>query len=227
MELKKSKEANLENKKVLFFEVAVIVTLALMLSAFEWSTSSAKVNDILAQQDTEELEEEMINTFQQETVAPPPPPKPAVIEVINIVDDNIELDDELEMEDMEVDVDDEVAVEVIAEEEEEEASDEVFFVVENMPEFPGGENKMRAFIAQNVVYPDIAIENGISGRVIVQFVVNKTGQPSNIKVMRSIDPLLDKEAIAVIKKMPKFKPGMQRGKPVNVSYIVPVTFALE
>jgi protein TonB len=226
MELKKSKAANLENKKIIFFQVSLIITLAFMLSAFEWSSTAEKSNQFANQEVSEEVEEEMINTFQQENVPPPPPPKPQVIEVFDIVEDDIEIED-VELEDMDVDVDDEVAVQTIEEEEEEEASDEIFFIVENMPEFPGGENEMRRFIAKNVVYPDIAVENGISGKVIVSFVVNKTGKPTNIKIVRGVDPLLDKEAKTVITKMPNFKPGLQRGKPVNVSYIVPVSFALE
>lgn len=227
MELKKSKKANLENKKSLFFQIALIVTLAGLLSAFEWSSGEETAFEVSDLDASEDIEEEMINTYQQETPPPPPPPKPQFIQEINILEDDVEIDDDMELEDLDTDIDDEVAVDVIEDEVEEEDDNQVFFIVENMPEFPGGEQAMRAFIARNVKYPEIAIENGIAGKVIVSFVVNKDGKPTKIKVMRGVDPVLDKEAIAVIKKMPKFKPGMQRGKPVNVSFIVPVSFALE
>lgn len=227
MELKKSKKANLENKKTFFFQIALILTLTILLTAFEWSAGGEAAFEVSDLDNSEEIEEEMINTYQQETPPPPPPPKPQFIQEINILDDDVNIDDDMELEDMDTDIEDEVAVEEVEGEEEEEDEGQVFFIVENMPEFPGGEQAMRAFIARNVTYPEVAIENGIAGKVIVSFVVNKTGTPTKIKVLRGVDPVLDKEAIAVIKKMPKFKPGMQRGKPVNVSFIVPVSFALE
>ena len=114
-------------------------------------------------------------------------------------------------------------VEVVVEEEEE----EVFIIVETMPEFPGGQGAMMRYIAENIQYPIIAMENGIQGRVICQFVVEKDGRVSNIQVVRtSGDPSLDKEGVRVISTMPKWKPGTQRGKPVRVTYTIPVNFRL-
>jgi TonB family protein len=104
---------------------------------------------------------------------------------------------------------------------------EVFQFVEEMPEFPGGETALLEFIAKNVVYPKEAQENGISGKVFIQFVVMKDGKISNIKVLRGVDPSLDAEAVNVIKKLPIWKPGKQKGTPVNVSYTVPIKFVLE
>ena len=98
--------------------------------------------------------------------------------------------------------------------------------VEQMPQYPGGEPEMRAFIAKNLRYPTIAQENGIQGRVIVRFVVSKTGEISEITVVRGIDPLCDKEAVRVIKMMPKWIPGKQNGNEVSVIYNVPVVFKL-
>lgn len=95
-----------------------------------------------------------------------------------------------------------------------------------MPEFPGGNSALFLFLATNVKYPTISQENGIQGRVIVSFVIDKDGSITDIEVVRSIDPFLDKEAIRVIKIMPKWKPGMIKGKPVRVKYTVPVTFSL-
>ena len=104
---------------------------------------------------------------------------------------------------------------------------EVFQVVEEMPEFPGGENALLEFIAKNLVYPKEAKENGVSGKVYIQFVVMKDGKVTNIKVLRGLDPSLDAASVNVIKKLPVWKPGKQKGKPVNVSYTVPIKFELE
>ena len=112
-------------------------------------------------------------------------------------------------------------------EEEEPVEEEIFMVVEQMPEFPGGMAELMKFLSKNIKYPTIAQENGIQGRVIVQFVVNQDGSIVDPIVMRSVDPYLDKEALRVISTMPKWKPGMQRGKAVRVKYTVPVTFRLQ
>ena len=110
----------------------------------------------------------------------------------------------------------------------EEEEEEIFMVVESMPEFPGGQQELFKYLAENVKYPVIAQENGIQGRVICQFVVNKDGSIVDVQAVRSSgEPSLDKEAIRVIKSMPKWKPGKQRGKPVRVKYTVPVNFRLQ
>ena len=140
-------------------------------------------------------------------------------------DDDVEIDDELDIEDVEADQDTEVAIVEMTEEEEEEEA-EVFFIVENMPEFPGGDLALRKHIAENVKYPEIAKENGLSGKVFVQFVINQKGEVENVKIARGVDPALDKEAIRVVQNLPKWKPGSQRGKPVRVSYTVPINFQL-
>ena len=108
------------------------------------------------------------------------------------------------------------------------AKDEVFMVAEQMPEFPnGGMAGLMQYLSKNIKYPTIAQENGTQGRVTVQFVVNKDGSIVDAKVLRGVDPYLDKEAVRVIMGMPKWKPGMQRGKPVRVKYTVPVMFRLQ
>lgn len=117
-----------------------------------------------------------------------------------------------------------VPVQVVEEEPEEQT---IFEVVENMPDFPGGQAALMLYLAKNIKYPTIAQENGTQGRVIVQFVVNKDGSIVDAKVVRSVDPYLDKEALRVINTMPKWKPGMQRGKPVRVKFTVPVMFRLQ
>ncbi len=229
MDLKKSVKADLENKKNLFFMIGLVVALGVTLVAFEWTTKPSKAGDLGTIQ-TQEVEEEIIPiTREQQIKPPPPPPPPKVVEVLNIVDDDVEIEDELEIEDTEADDETviDVAPVVVAEEEEEEETAEVFFIVEDMPEFPGGDLALRKFIANAVKYPVIAQENGIQGKVYVTFVVGKDGSVSNAQVARGVDPSLDKEALRVVNSLPKWKPGKQRGKPVNVSYTVPINFVLQ
>ena len=107
------------------------------------------------------------------------------------------------------------------------AKEEVFMVAEQMPEFPGGMKELLKFLQDNVKYPENAMKNNVQGRVIVQFVVEKDGTPTEFKVLRSVDPDLDAEALRVMKAMPKWKPGMQKGQVVRVKFTVPVSFKLQ
>ena len=147
--------------------------------------------------------------------------------MLNVVEDDVET------ETIEINTEDDKDVEVIIQapvevKEEEEDEEVVFVVVETMPEFPGGQQALFKYLSENVKYPVIAQENGIQGRVICQFVVNKDGKIVDVEVVRSGgDPSLDKEAIRVIKSMPPWKPGKQRGKAVRVKYTVPVNFRLQ
>lgn len=229
MELKKSPKADLENKRNTFLLLGLVVALGAVLLAFEWTTNPSKASD-LGEIQTQEVEEEIIPiTREQEVQPPPPPPPPKVVEVLNIVDDDVEIEDELEIEDTEAD--DETVIDVapviVAEEEEEAEESQVFFIVEDMPEFPGGELALRKYIANAIKYPVIAQENGIQGKVYVQFVVGKDGSISDARIARGVDPSLDKEALRVVNGLPNWKPGKQRGKPVRVSYTVPINFVLQ
>jgi len=229
MELKKSPKADLENKKSLFIEIGLVISLALCLLAFKWTTA-IKETSSLGTIEEQQVEDEIVPiTRAEEVKPPPPPPPPKVIEVLNIVDNETEIDDELEMEDTEAD--DNTVIEVVPviqqEKEKEEEESQVFFIVENMPEFPGGEAALRKFIANAVKYPVIAQENGIQGKVYVNFVVDQHGNVTNAKIARGVDPSLDKEALRVVNSLPKWKPGMQRGKAVRVSYTVPISFVLQ
>lgn len=107
------------------------------------------------------------------------------------------------------------------------AKEEVFMVAEQMPEYPGGMKEMLKFLQENVKYPENAMKNNVQGRVIVQFVIEKDGTPTEFKVLRSVDPDLDAEALRVMKAMPKWKPGMQKGQVVRVKFTVPVSFKLQ
>ncbi len=226
MEVKKSPKADLENKKAVFMQIGLVVVLALVLIAFEWKTTDIDANKFNMTDEVAAEEEIVPITRQEEVIPPPPPPPPRVTDVLNIVDDDVELDEELDIQDTEIDENTEIEFDVSLEEEE---SDDaaVFFIVEEMPEFPGGDGELRKYIAQSVKYPVIAQENGIQGRVYVQFVVGTDGGVTQVKVARGVDPNLDKEAIRVVQSMPKWKPGKQRGKSVKVSYTVPINFVLQ
>ncbi|MCQ2235596.1 MAG: energy transducer TonB [Bacteroidales bacterium] len=228
MEIKKTPKADLENKKLLFNEIGLALVLLGCYLAFEWSTKAAEIN-VDAMVDEVVVEDEMVPiTKQEEVKPPPPPPPPKMAEVLTIVTDDTEINDDLEIFDTE-DTDEREIVyqEVEVKEEEEEEVEEVFVIAEQMPAFPGGDVELRKFLAQSVKYPVIAQENGIQGRVFVSFVVDKTGSVTNARVARGIDPNLDKEALRVVNSMPKWTPGMQRGKPVKVSYTVPINFVLQ
>jgi len=227
MELKKSKKASLEDKRGIFLQIGLVVVLGITLAAFEWS-SKPNMENTLGELADMDLEEEIIPiTRQQEVKPPPPPPPPKVTEVLNIVEDDVEIEDELIIEDAEADQNMEIDI-VEFEEEEEVAEEEVFFIVEDMPSFQGkGQEGFREWIAKNLRYPEIAAENGISGKVYVQFAVNSKGQVVDAVVVRGVDPALDKEAVRVVMASPKWAPGKQRGKAVKVQFTFPINFVLQ
>lgn len=230
MELKKAPKADLERSKRIFLMIGLVVALGIVLLAFEWNSRPSQVSS-LGNLEVAEVEDEVIPITRQEQVQPPPPPPPPqVIEVLKIVDDNVDILDDLSLFDSEADnetfIDVAPVIQTVKEEEEEEEA-QVFFIVEDMPEFPGGEAALRRFIANSINYPQIAQENGIQGRVYIQFVVDRDGSITNASVARGVDPSLDKEALRVVNSLPKWKPGMQRGKPVKVSYTVPINFVLQ
>ncbi|MEF8844908.1 MAG: energy transducer TonB [Bacteroidales bacterium] len=229
MERKKSPKADLERKKGLFLEIGFIVTLGLVLLAFEW-TSRPEPTKGFQQETDEDIVQEDVPITRQEQEKEPPPPPPSSTEQLNIVDDDVEIEDELRLEESEADEDTEVSIDAFAQEEEEESEEEkeIFVVVEDMPEFKdGGINAFRKYVQENIKYPTVAAENGIEGTVFVQFVVDTDGGISNVTVTRGVDPSLNEEAMRVIRNAPKWEPGQQRGKPVRVQFTIPIVFKLQ
>lgn len=229
MEIKKTPKADLQNKKLLFGEIGLALVLAIVLVAFEWSSSEkTEVMDLVGQQQV--IEEEFIPVTQEEQQTPPEMPKiPVLSDVIDIVDDDIEVADDLfvNMED-----DASLGVEImdyhteVVEEEEEEAPIPFAFV-EEKPKFQGGDaNSFSKWVNSKLVYPEIAKENGVQGRVTLQFTVGTDGSVSNVTVLRGVDPSLDKEAVRIVSSSPKWTPGRQRERPVKVTYTFPVIFQL-
>lgn len=229
MEPKKNPRADLEKWKLIFTEIGLVIAIGLVLVAFEWKTSgNVKIEDYAIQE--VEVEEELIPITEPEEVKPPPPPVQQIVmpDIINIVDDDVELDDDVDLFDTEFDESFVVDIIDFSDDEEEFEEEEIFVIVENMPGFGGGDSdKFREYIAKNLVYPEIAAENGIQGRVWVAFVVEGNGSLSNVRVVRGVDPALDREAVRVVKSSPKWQPGTQRGKPVRVSFTFPINFVLQ
>ncbi|HAN19942.1 MAG: energy transducer TonB [Bacteroidetes bacterium GWC2_33_15] len=227
MEVKKTDKANLEKSRGVFLQIGYVVALGAVLLAFEWTSKPADLGD-LGKLDNMDLEEEIIPITRQLNEPPPPPPPVQNTEVINIVQDNVEINDELILDDTESDEATQVEIVEFAEEEETVEEQEIFLVVEDMPTFQGqNKDAFRIYIQQNLKYPVIAQENGISGRVFVSFVVDRDGSISNVQVVRGVDPALDKEAVRVIKSSPKWEPGKQRGRAVRVSFTFPIVFQLQ
>ena len=226
MEEKKSPKADLENKKLMFMQIGLIISLIVAWLAFEYKSYDKREIDPSLLRQTEVVEEEMVEITKQEEVKPQPVEMPKQTTQLEIVDDDVEVEDieiNVETDQNEV-IEEYVPVEV---EEEEVVEAEVFTIVEQMPSFPGGDAKMYEYLGKNIKYPQIARETGIQGRVFVNFVVEPDGSVSNVTVLRGIGGGCDEEAMRVVKNMPKWKPGKQRGKPVRVQYMLPVNFRLQ
>ncbi len=229
MEQKKSKKADLENKKTTFFLFGLAAALGVTLLAFEWTTKPGKAKT-LGELQSQVVEEEFIPiTREPQVKPPPPPPPPKIVEIINIVDNDIVIDEEPEIDDSEADKETIVDVAPVIEtmREDEVEAPEIFTIVEDPAEFPGGDRALYSFISRSVKYPVIAQENGIQGKVYVKFVVDEQGNASGAEILRGVDSSLDKEALRVINSLPKFKPGRQRGKAVKVYYNAVINFKLQ
>lgn len=229
MEIKKSPKADLENKRLIYLLLGYVFILAVMFVGFEWTNRDVKKANMTGVADVFVEEEIVPITERMETPPPPPPPAEApVIEEINVVDNKQEVAD-VKLQSTEDDKDKKVEIKFAPPvvEEEDPTEHQIFTVVEEMPQFPGGETALLQYLAKSVKYPVIAQENGIQGRVICSFTINKDGKVVDPVVVRGVDPSLDKEAIRVINAMPAWKPGKQRGKPVRVKYTVPINFRLQ
>lgn len=230
MEIKKSEKASLENKKLLFVEIGLILALLVVWGAFSYSTKEKKV--AVFEEINEAVDvEEMVPITQENT--PPPPETPevqALSDQIDIVDDEIAVDDNLFLnleDDSSVGIAIMDYVEAVVEEEEVEEEAIPFQLVEEKPKFQGGDaNDFTRWVNSRIVYPEIAKENGVQGRVTLQFTVNADGSVSNVKVLRGIDSSLDKEAVRVVSSSPNWTPGRQRDRAVKVTYTFPVVFQL-
>ena len=228
MEVKKTEKANLENRRLLFTEIGLVLALLLVWGAFSYGTKEKKLADLGSEDAAVEVEDMVPIT--QETPPPPPeaPQVPVLSDQIDIVEDDIKVEDNF----MSLEDDANLGVEIMdyVEEVKEEVVEEEaipFQLVEEKPSFNGGDaNEFSKWVNSKLVYPDIAKENGVQGRVTLQFTVEKDGSVTNVKVLRGVDSSLDKEAVRVVQSSPKWKPGKQRDRAVKVTYTFPVIFQL-
>lgn len=229
MELKKNPKADLENRRGLYLEIGLVVVMVAALVAFNVKSYDQEQVEVSQRTAIDEIEDLVIQTQPEELPPPPPPEAPEVTTELNIIEDDAESSNEIGIVNAEV-TDNTQNIEitpVVVEQDEEEDEQVIFQVVENDPEFPGGIEAMYKFLAQNIKYPQLARENNITGRVYVTFVVEKDGSVSGVKVLRDIGGGCGAEAVRVVKSMPKWTPGKQRGKAVRVQYNLPVNFNLQ
>jgi protein TonB len=223
MEAKKNPKADLNKKTTLFLNIGLVISLSLVIMAFEWRFyDDGELMDL--GQVTDEFEDVMeIPPTEQ---PPPPPPKIQQPEIIEVPDEE-EIEEEIEV-DLDVEITEETVVEDIVFDEpvEEEVAEEIFTIVEDQPAPKGGMAAFYEYVGKKLKYPAQARRMGIEGKVFVEFVVDKDGSITDVKAIKGIGAGCDEEAIRVIQTAPKWNPGKQRGRPVKVRMILPITFKL-
>lgn len=223
MELKKSKKADLTRQSGLFLNIGLVISLILVLLAFEWkSYTDGALVDLVAVNDNFEEMTEIPPTEQP----PPPPPKIQQPEIIEVPDEE-EIEEDIKV-DLDIDITDETTIDdaIFEEPIEEEHTDEVFRFVEHQPEFPGGMAAFYGYVKDKLKYPSMARRMGVEGKVFLNFIIDQDGKVTNVTLVRGIGAGCDEEAIRVLQKAPKWAPGKQRGIPVKVSMTLPITFKL-
>jgi protein TonB len=223
MEALKSKKADLENKRSLFFQIGLIVSLIAVFMAFEYKSYEELILPGIYRQMDNTIEETVpITVHEQKPLPIPPVPAASITVVDNLVETP-------EAPTIDVTANQETETPTIPDipfEEPVIIDDTPFVVVEQMPEFPGGLNELYRYIGKNINYPQVAKEVGIQGTVFVKFIIERDGSISNVELLRSIGGGCDEEAMRVIQAMPSWSAGLQLGKPVRVSYNLPVKFTL-
>ena len=226
MEIKKSPKADLQNKRGLLLEIGLAVSLALVIVAFAYTPKEHRVEKVDLNYGPVEVE---MNEITRNDQKPPEPPKKVEVKVITdllqVVTNDTKITTDVEFADFDEDTEVTQTVEI---KEEEVIDDQPFLVAETMPSFQGGDlNTFRSWVQSNVKFPQIALENGIQGRVVLSFVIEKDGRLTNIQVLQTPDRSLSEEAIRVLNKSPKWSPGKQRNQVVRVKYTLPVDFRVQ
>ena len=222
MEVKKHPEYDLENFHHLFLNIGLIISLTAVIIAFEW-----KSYDRGDGMDLGSIDDNFEDLLEIPPTEQPPPPPPVIQqpEIIEVPDEE-EIIEEIEIE-IDVEITEETVIEeLVFDEVEEEEIDEIFTIVEDQPEYPGGIRQFYKYVATNLRYPAQARRMGIEGKVFVQFVVEKDGKLTDVQILKGIGSGCDEEALRVIKKSKAWKPGRQRGRPVKVRMIIPISFRL-
>lgn len=225
--MRKNRNSNLENKKTLFFEMGLVTVLGLLLVAFNWNTNQGVVEK-LGTTTAVPLEDDVVQrTIQEEIEPPPPPPREVIVTELQVID-NTEDDDDFTIETEYFNDEGITQTDIMPEPEKEEKEEHPFvWVPSQKAQFPGGESARLQYLRDELKYPRLAKENDISGRVDIQFKVGAYGEIMDIKVLRSPDPLLTKEALRVVKNMPKWEPAKQGGKRVITLVSIPIVFTLQ
>lgn len=226
MEIKKSPKADLRNKRGLLLEIGLVISLCLVIGAFAYTPKERKIEKMDLQAAI--VEEEIVEITRQDQ-KPPEPPKRVEVKVIadllQVVTNDTKITTEVDF----AEFDDETEfIQTVEVKEEVIEDDQPFLIAETMPSFQGGDlNTFRSWVQQNVKFPQIALENGIQGRVVLSFVIEKDGRLTNIQVLQTPDRSLSEEAIRVLSKSPKWSPGKQRNQVVRVKYTLPVDFRVQ
>ncbi len=225
MKNKKSKKADLENKKGVFFLLGLVISLGMVLLAFQWKTP---VNKAIVYENTDYVSDDYLFIPPTKNEERKPLPKPVIAPAIELVSNTTNTTEDPDWFETEPGQDlllnyNEIVYSSGKKEIEEE---EIFIHVEEMPEFPGGDISLQRYIANAIKYPVIAQEIGIQGKVFVSFVIDEFGNINDVNIIRGVDPSLDNEALRVIRSLPQWKPGKQGGKAVKVRYYVPINFEL-
>jgi len=223
MEAKKNPKADLDKKAGLFFNIGLAVSLLLTITAFEW-----RFYDDGALVDLGQVDDNFEDLMEIPPTEQPPPPPPVIQqpEIIEVPDEE-EIEEEIEV-NLDVEITESTVIEDVVFEEapEEEVAEEIFTIVEDQPEPTGGMGAFYTYVGKNLKYPNQARRMGIEGKVFVQFVVDKDGSITEVQAIKGIGAGCDEEAVRVISEAPKWKPGKQRGRPVKVRMILPITFKL-
>ena len=235
MEIKKSAKADLERGKGLSLLLGLLVALSVVFVGLEWRSAVAQAQTTDRGFNAQEIEDVMNIEDQQKPEEPEPEPQQAQQVEIQLPDDiKVVSNDKEVIKPTIISVDQDkplpppnIPLGTMNVQADEDVDQTVFEIVEENPEFPGGPEALLKYLTKNTVYPESAIDNGVQGRVTVGFIVERDGSVASVEIRKSVDPALDKEALRVVKSMPRWKPGKQQGKAVRTRFSVPVVFRLQ
>lgn len=235
MEIKKSAKADLERGKGLSLLLGLLVALSVVFVGLEWRSAVAQAQTTDRGFNAQEIEDVMNIEDQQKPEEPEPEPQQAQQVEIQLPDDiKVVSNDKEVIKPTIISVDQDkplpppnIPFGTKNVQADEDVDQTVFEIVEENPEFPGGNEGLAAYLRKNLVYPESAVDNGVQGRVTVGFIVERDGSVASVEIRKSVDPALDKEALRVVKSMPRWKPGKQQGKAVRTRFSVPVVFRLQ
>ncbi len=226
MELKKNPKSDLKRFRGLLLEIGLIVALILVIAAFTYTPSEHRIEKV--DLTYAPIEEQITEITRQDQKTPPQPKKvevKVISDLLQVVTNDTKVDVEVDFTEFEEDIE---IIQQVGVKEEVIEDDQPFLFAETMPSFNGGDlSAFRNWVMSRIEYPQIAAENGISGRVVLTFVIEKDGSLSNIEVLLTPDRSLSEEATRILKMSPKWSPAMQRNQPVRLKFTLPVEFSIQ